>query len=600
MIKFLEKNQRVRTKKNFLKTLLIASIGFSSAAVRGQAPPSVLPTPRSTPTPSPTSSVSSSLIVPQNHVVTRFKLSDLIDDVSLTGLSKDSLQDQKAAEKYGNTYRHTRRSRSSRKGGVSVGRKLSRRQVAALVSRMVRTHHLESLDGANDRELIHFFAKERSIQKLKPLINEALGAGSCPSAALLSSLGARVEVEFPAEEYKTLAASLYQKALTCPASIAVFHAAYRLGLIEIWNGHCDRAEVALSQVPDSPDSSEYRMRASYWRYYCADQAKNEVLKGEMRKSLVRQYPLSLHSLMADSDLARKFLSSPELIEPMVSARTRQNPELNRIVGAVEYLLRKGNKGLASVILMDHLSDAQAAEMEFQIYWSVLLSRADNKPASFQLMATLFRENPQLLSRSALQLMYPIKQLELVRSAPSLVDPFMVLSVMRQESAFNERAVSSAGARGLMQIQIATARNFERVSRLQLAIPTVNIRIGVRYINRLLARYSGGVEFALAAYNAGPGRITEWNARYPVENRLLFLDFIPFKETREYVSSILRNYYWYLKLYPNASAMRPALLDGAHVFKSPILDLFSIQRASTEGTLDSVVSSKKVVELKKIN
>ena len=77
-----------------------------------------------------------------------------------------------------------------------------------------------------------------------------------------------------------------------------------------------------------------------------------------------------------------------------------------------------------------------------------------------------------------------------------------------------------------------------------------MRIGTQFFSKMLERFDGNVEFALAAYNAGPERVDEWRKRYPVSDRLLFLDLIPFKETREYVASIARNYYWYTRLYPN--------------------------------------------------
>ena len=63
------------------------------------------------------------------------------------------------------------------------------------------------------------------------------------------------------------------------------------------------------------------------------------------------------------------------------------------------------------------------------------------------------------------------------------------------------------------------------------------------------RYDGDASLALAAYNAGANRIDEWTRRYPVKDKILFLDLIPFKETRQYISSIARNYFWYTSLYP---------------------------------------------------
>jgi soluble lytic murein transglycosylase len=170
------------------------------------------------------------------------------------------------------------------------------------------------------------------------------------------------------------------------------------------------------------------------------------------------------------------------------------------------------------------------------------------PGSFQLLASTFRANPELLTRTTLSLMYPKFQLEAVRESSLDLDPFLVLSLIRQESAFDEKAKSSANAYGLMQLQLPTARTFEKVAKNQLYDPKTNVRIGSKYFTHLLTRYSGEVGLALAAYNAGPERIKGWVRRYPMDNRLLFFDLIPVRETRDYVSSIVRNYYWYLRLY----------------------------------------------------
>src|SRR5262249_29534687 len=138
--------------------------------------------------------------------------------------------------------------------------------------------------------------------------------------------------------------------------------------------------------------------------------------------------------------------------------------------------------------------------------------------------------------------------ELVNTPSNPVDPLLVLSLIRQESAFNQRAQSLAGARGLMQLLPATAKQMGAKRSSQLFDPQINVKVGTKYLARKLQKYEGDVELTLAAYNAGFTRVDNWLKRYPVDNRLLFLDLIPFKETREYVSSIMRNYYWYVQLY----------------------------------------------------
>jgi soluble lytic murein transglycosylase len=101
----------------------------------------------------------------------------------------------------------------------------------------------------------------------------------------------------------------------------------------------------------------------------------------------------------------------------------------------------------------------------------------------------------------------------------------------------------------MQLMPNTARRMERVSKRELYDAKTNIRLGVRFFKQMMDRYNNVTELALAAYNAGPERVDEWLRRYPTDNRMLFVDLIPFKETREYVSFIGRNYYWYRLLYP---------------------------------------------------
>jgi soluble lytic murein transglycosylase len=154
----------------------------------------------------------------------------------------------------------------------------------------------------------------------------------------------------------------------------------------------------------------------------------------------------------------------------------------------------------------------------------------------------------MLSRSTLELFYPLHRFEILEKHKGRLDPYLAAALIRQESGFNERARSPAGAMGLMQLMPATARRMERVSRLELFDPRTNVRLGVRYFAGLLDRFGGDAELALAGYNAGPDRVDQWLKRYPVANRALFVDLIPFRETRDYVSFIARNYYWYQALY----------------------------------------------------
>lgn len=126
---------------------------------------------------------------------------------------------------------------------------------------------------------------------------------------------------------------------------------------------------------------------------------------------------------------------------------------------------------------------------------------------------------------------------------------LVLAVIRQESGFDRRAISSAGARGMMQLMPATAKRVAKdlsvpYSRLKLIEdPGYNIRLGGAYLDRMLDRFGGSAPLALAAYNAGPHRVTRWIREYgdPRTKAIDMLDWIetiPFRETRNYVQRVM--------------------------------------------------------------
>lgn len=120
----------------------------------------------------------------------------------------------------------------------------------------------------------------------------------------------------------------------------------------------------------------------------------------------------------------------------------------------------------------------------------------------------------------------------------------LLAMTRQESAFQHRARSSADARGLMQLLPSTARltarrlGLQRPTVQQLYEPAINIRIASEYLSRLLARYNQQRPLAFAAYNAGEGRVDRWIKERSGMPMAVWIENIPFQETRGYVKSVL--------------------------------------------------------------
>ena len=139
------------------------------------------------------------------------------------------------------------------------------------------------------------------------------------------------------------------------------------------------------------------------------------------------------------------------------------------------------------------------------------------------------------------------------STENKLDPFLVASLIRQESEFNPGAISRANAMGLMQIlprvgqQLAKSEKIKGFNDSMLLDPNTNIQLGTRYFKQLLERYDGHLEYALAAYNAGAERVDDWR-KNNYRDIHEFVESIPFTETREYVEAIMRNHAVYQRLY----------------------------------------------------
>jgi soluble lytic murein transglycosylase len=135
-----------------------------------------------------------------------------------------------------------------------------------------------------------------------------------------------------------------------------------------------------------------------------------------------------------------------------------------------------------------------------------------------------------------------------------LDPYLVASLIRQESEFNALALSRANAVGLMQLlpntgkTVAKQVKLKKYSAAQLFTPAVNLELGTRYFKEMVDKYNGQFEYALAAYNAGTDRVGDWLGQGHYRDPQEFVESIPFTETREYVQAILRNANVYRQLY----------------------------------------------------
>lgn len=169
-------------------------------------------------------------------------------------------------------------------------------------------------------------------------------------------------------------------------------------------------------------------------------------------------------------------------------------------------------------------------------------------------------------------MYPIGYQTEIQAAAQVnhVDPLLVASVIRTESKFHSQDVSHAGAIGLMQLMPPTAQWIAEQmqeseeqqllaegsksegsgggEKIDLAQPEVNIRLGSWYIQYLQQRFHNNQVAAIAAYNAGPKRVSQWLKSGTWDGKLKTIDDIPVGETRHFVDRVFYNYSLYQRIY----------------------------------------------------
>ncbi len=160
-----------------------------------------------------------------------------------------------------------------------------------------------------------------------------------------------------------------------------------------------------------------------------------------------------------------------------------------------------------------------------------------------------------LPREFWETVYP---LVVKRKEPGGANPYLVNAVIRAESAFDPRALSPAGARGLMQLMPATGRRLARKHKIRIKSvrdlfdPKINTRLGARHLGALIREFGGALVPAIASYNAGRLPVKRWwkAGRYkPIE---IFIEEIPYQETKNYVKRVLGYYHEYKRIYGEAN------------------------------------------------
>lgn len=250
-----------------------------------------------------------------------------------------------------------------------------------------------------------------------------------------------------------------------------------------------------------------------------------------------------YAFLATGDLALAL--APPFPDPVQDTLT---PDVLRKVAALGAL---GRDDLATEELTFAARVSETPEVIVRMAQE--LARRGHTVQAYVLAAALLRDHPYL-PVECWKLAYPEPYAaEVLRWGKEYgVEPELIWAVMRQESEFGPEGTSSAGAMGLMQITPGAVAEANTALKTAYApgdayLPEVNIRLGAWQLKALLERYKGDVTLALMGYNAGAATVDGWLQQPISQNRDDLLRFIPYGETREYVSRVLLNYLIYRAL-----------------------------------------------------
>ena len=323
------------------------------------------------------------------------------------------------------------------------------------------------------------------------------------------------------------------------------HRALRsMGWVAFRSGQYASARGVFQYLHDSSPYSQHAPGAIYWAARSAEMlGMGETYLAEL-KALVERFPVDYYAVQAlqrlgDSALVAEVetaqLSTGQLPDSLILAQALVD------VGDFKATRRLLQRALTSQ--KDSLGPKALLGFE------LLAERVDSNYFERRFRWERNKRFPNVSHESirALGYSFPWTYVQIISRAARMtqLDSSLVIALARQESAFNPSAISHAGAMGLMQVMPQTANEVlgfssDSVESAEFDIlnPKNNAEVGSVYLARMLRRHGGQVEYALASYNAGPAAVARWRNRFgdvPVD---VFVEEIPYAETRDYVQRVL--------------------------------------------------------------
>lgn len=322
--------------------------------------------------------------------------------------------------------------------------------------------------------------------------------------------------------------------------------------------HQKRWFDALQTMYLMPSDLKASSRWQFWRAYCLRKSGQLSAANVMMRQLAAGHDYYAFLAAQTMHMPINIDGQPSSSNPAIRQKLADNIHAQR---AYEWFM---------------LGDLLHASQE----WNILL---DDAPESVWLaaadLATSWGWHFQTIraawlggAKDDIQMRFPLSYMEVIRHhARELAIPaHWVLAIIRQESAFNPNARSPVGALGLMQLMPKTGREMARHHGLHLKSvadlrkPETNILLGTRYLKELSGRFDGQLALTAAAYNAGPHRVQRWLSGKMPEDPVIWVENIPYEETRTYVQHVLS----YAKIYASRLQQHDHLLSQLNLQTAP--------------------------------
>jgi soluble lytic murein transglycosylase len=333
--------------------------------------------------------------------------------------------------------------------------------------------------------------------------------------------------------------------LTNPLGPAREKALWGLGWVAYRNDEFNNARQFFKTLFQENPFGPHAPQACYWGARSAQRMDLDSKAYGEYVALIERFPVDYYSHRASQMISRLKRKGIEKI-PAVLPDKPTDPRVSHIEGLAQSgLTKKVEKALREILPYagQYLSPVELDTL-YLTARGAGLNRLSGKVRGMRQRRFPNRDQSSIRTLAA---NFPHTYVELIRKEARRyrVEEALVVALARQESAFNPRAVSPVGALGLLQLMPQTAQSMMSkkdqntpVTRDEILNPALNAKLGSRYLSKMLKAFGGKVEYALAAYNAGPGAVGRWRRQYGNLPPEIFVEEIPYKETRQYVRKVL--------------------------------------------------------------